>query len=100
LGDRAEDVWTDIRGQALLGEDGFVEKLSDYLKKHKDVPEIPRGQRYAHRPLLKKIFNEGERKNLQKRRRAIVKAVEQYGYRRSEIADHLGIRYSTVSRIV
>jgi putative transposase len=71
----------------------------DYLKKHKDVSEIPRSQRYAHRPSLKKLFNEGERMNLQKRRITIVKAVEQYGYRQSEVADYLGIHYSTISRI-
>jgi putative transposase len=93
-------IWTEVRGQALLGEDGFVDKLADYLKKHREVPEIPRSQRYAHRPSLKKLFDEGEQMNLQKRRRATIKAVEQYGYRQSEIANHLGVHYSTISRIV
>jgi transposase len=40
------------------------------------------------------------RMNLRKRRGAILKAVEQYGYRQQEIADHLGLHYSSVSRIV
>ena len=37
--------------------------------------------------------------SLGKRRVAIVKAAEQYGYRQREIAEHLGIHYSSVSRI-
>jgi len=37
--------------------------------------------------------------NLGKRRGAIIKAVEQYGYRQSELAEHLGLHYSSVSRI-
>jgi len=93
-------IWTAVRGQALLGEDDFVDKLTDHLRKHKDVPEIPRSQRYAHRPALEKLFKSEVRTNLQKRRVAISKAVEQYGYRQQEIADHLGLHYSSVSRIV
>jgi hypothetical protein len=92
-------IWTEVRGQSLLGEESFVDKLVDHLKKNKDVPEIPRSQRYAHRPSLQKLFSSNVRMNLGKRRVAIVKAVEQYGYRQSEIAEHLGLHYSSVSRI-
>jgi len=93
-------IWTAVRGQVLLGEDDFVDKLADHLKKHQDVPEIPRGQRYAHRPALEKLFKDEVRINLRKRREAARKAVAQYGYRQQEIADHLGLHYSSVSRIV
>ncbi len=92
-------IWAEVRGQALLGEDGFVEKLADYLKKRRDIPEIPRSQRYAHRPSLEKLFSDEVQRNQEKRRRAIVKAVEQYGYRQAEISNHLGLHYSTISRI-
>ncbi len=92
-------IWTEVRGQALLGEDDFIEKLQDYLKKRKDIPEIPRSQRYAHRPTLEKLFSEGARMNREKRRSLIAQAVERYGYRQSEIARHLGLHYSTISRI-
>jgi putative transposase len=37
-------IWTEVREQSLLGEDDFVDKLTDHLKKHKDVPEIPRSR--------------------------------------------------------
>ncbi len=93
-------IWIEVRGQALLGEEDFVDKLVDHLKKRKDILEIPRSQRYAHRPSLDKLFSTEVRLNQRKRRRAIAKAVEQYGYRQREIADHLGLHYSSVSRIM
>ena len=93
-------IWTELRGQALLGEEGFVDKFVDHLKKHRDIPEIPRSQRYAHRPSLEKLFSADVRSNLRKRRGAVVRAVEQYGYQQQEIAAHLGLHYSSVSRIV
>jgi hypothetical protein len=93
-------IWTEVRGQALLGEEDFVDKLLDHLKKRKDILEIPRSQRYAHRPSLDKLFSKEVQLNQRKRRGAITKAVEQYGYGQREIADHLGLHYSSVSRIM
>jgi len=52
-------IWKNVKGQTLLGEDAFVEGLSDHLTRHKGVPEIPKDQRYANRPELKKIFTTG-----------------------------------------
>ncbi len=92
-------VWNDVRGQALLGEEDFVSELAGFLKKHKNVSEIPRSQRYVHRPSLEALFNKGLHANSQKRRKTIIKAIEQYGYRQAEIADHLSLHYSTISRI-
>jgi predicted transcriptional regulator len=34
------------------------------------------------------------------RRKPVLEAMERYGYRQKEIADHLGLHYSLVSRIV
>lgn len=93
-------IWTEVRGQALLGEEDFADKMVDHLKKHKDIPEIPRSQRYAHRPPLEKLFRGDVRTNMRKRRAAVVKAVEQYGYRQREIASHLELHDSSISRIV
>jgi len=92
-------IWTEVRGQALLGEDGFVDSLVDHLKKKQDIPEIPRSQRYAHRPPLEKLFADDARTNGRKRRAAVKRAVEEYGYRLREIASHLGLHDSSVSRI-
>ena len=42
----------EVKGQSMLGEDDFVDRFADHLKKHKDIPEIPKSRRYANRPAL------------------------------------------------
>jgi transcriptional regulator with PAS, ATPase and Fis domain len=91
-------IWTEVRGQSLLGEDAFMEKLTDYLKKHKDIPEIPRSQRYATRPKLAVLLPDGIEQDQKKLKRRLSEAVEKHGYRQSELARHLGVHYSTISR--
>ena len=95
-----ESIWTDVKGQTLLGEDEFVDSLLDHLKKHKDVSEIPKSQRYVNRPALAKIFTNGIHNERRKRDKAIAEAVDKHGYRQKEVADHLGLHYSTVSNIL
>jgi putative transposase len=95
-----KSIWMDVKGQVILGEDNFVESLVDHLKKHKDIPEIPKSQRYANRPSLDKIFQESIIKDKRKRDRKLAEAIEKHGYRQSEIARHLGLHTSTVSNLV
>jgi len=68
--------------------------MTEHIKKHKDIPEIPRSLRFANRPSLEKIFNETTLRNNKERDCAIVRAVEEYGYRQREIADHLGMYFT------
>jgi transcriptional regulator with AAA-type ATPase domain len=91
-------IWTEVRGQALLGEDDFVDKLVDHLRNHQDVLEIPRSQRYATRPLLTVLLPEGIVSDQRKLKRKLSEAVEKHGYRQSEIARQVGVHYSTISR--
>lgn len=91
-------IWTEVRGQALLGEDDFVDKLTDRLKKHKDVPEIPRSQRYSTRPSLAVLMPRSIRSDHRKLMKKMNEAVERYGYHQSELARHLAVHYSTISR--
>jgi len=91
-------IWTEVRGQALLGEEDFVEKLADRLKKHRDIPEIPRSQRYATRPALPVLFPQGIVTDHRKLMKRLSEAVERHGYRQSEIARQVGVHYSTISR--
>jgi REP element-mobilizing transposase RayT len=93
-------IWHEVRGQAILGEESFADRLADRLKKHKDVPEISRSQRYAHRPELAKIFSPAVLKDKQKRNKKIAEAVERYGYTQRAIADHLGMHFTYVSQIM
>ena len=93
-------IWTAVRGQALLGEEGFVDQLADHIKNKKGIPEIPRSQRYIGRPSLEKLLHEKAVRNITKRNKAVREAVETHGYRQREVADHLGMYFTSISRIV
>ena len=93
-------IWEGVKGQAILGEDDFVGSFSGYLGRHKDVPEIPKSQRYATRPALKKIFNGRILSDRAKRDRVIREAVEKFGYTQRAVADYLGFHFTYVSRIL
>jgi putative transposase len=91
-------IWTEVRGQALLGEDDFVSALTDHLKKHKDIRDIPRNQRYSTRPELSKLLPSKIISDQRKLKRKLTEAVEKYGYHQSQIARHLSVHRSTISR--
>lgn len=95
-----QSPWGEVQGQIILGEEGFVEKLRGLLVEKEGIKEIPRGQRYVNRPALSKIFKEKRVRNRNGRNREITAAYLKYGYTLKEIADHLSIHYTTVSKVV
>ena len=90
--------WEELQGQVLLGEDGFIERFKDLLESKKQVKEVPRIQRYVSRPSLDKIFSGWVGK--ENRNMRIKAAHMGHGYTLREIADHLGIHYTTVSKVI
>ena len=95
-----EPIWSNLKGQIFLGEDTFVEKFMDYLKGHEGIREIPKRQRYINRPSLDRLFERDALRNKQKRDKKIAEATERYGYSQKEVADYLGMHYSTISRLI
>jgi REP element-mobilizing transposase RayT len=95
-----ESIWKAVKGQTLLGGDEFVEKLTDYLSLHKEVPEIPKSQRYANRPGLERLFPERVQKDKKVRDLKIAEAVQRYGYTQRAIADYLHIHFTYVSQLM
>ena len=91
-------IWAQVKGQMLLGEDAFTQRFKNYLKGHKDNNEIPRSQRFLHRPGLEQLFS--NYKDNHTRNRKIQEAIEAYGYSQKAIADHLGMHYSSISRVL
>lgn len=91
-------IWTAVRGQALLGEDDFVDSLADHLRKKKDIPDIPRSQRYSTRPDLSKLLPDPIKNDQRKLKKKLHEAVEKYGYHQSQLARHLAVHRSTISR--
>jgi len=90
--------WEELQGQILLGEESFIEKCKVILSDKETTREIPRSQRYFNRPSLNKIFENAQNKD--ERNNLMYSAHLKYGYTLKEIADELGIHYSTVSRAI
>lgn len=95
-GIKAGTTWDELQGQILLGEEGFIDKFKDHLTDREKIKEIPRAQRYVSRPPLSKLFKSGEKISVRNKR--ISDAHIKYGYTLKEIADHLNIHYTTVSK--
>jgi len=95
-----ESIWSEVKGQTILGKREFVDSLVDHLKAYKQVSEIPRSQRFANRPTLEELFEEKTIKDKNERNRRIAQAVLEHGYSQTEIARHLGMHYSTISNLV
>ncbi len=90
-------IWKEVKGQIILGKEDLVEGLIDYVKGYRDIKEIPIGQRYASRPGLEVLFDEGIKGDRKKRKEKVQEAVERHGYSQKEVADYIGIHYSVIS---
>ncbi len=93
-----ESPWREVQGQIILGGEEFVEKFKDLLADKDKIKEIPRHQRYIGRPSLSDIFKQEKTKD--ERNRSIWTAHLKFGYTLKEIADCLGIHYTTVSKVL
>ena len=97
---RQSSPWKKVVGQLILGSESFLEEMQTYLSKGANIKEIPRKQRTAGRPSLKELFSEVNIKNKPKRNKLIYKAHLDCCYTLKDIAEHLGIHYTTVSRVI
>ena len=96
----SESIWKEVKGQSILGGEGFVKKLIDCVKGQEEIKEIPRQQRSIGKPCLETLFNKKSETTAQKRNVKIIEAVEKYSYSQKEVADYLGLHYSTISRLL
>jgi len=96
----AESIWNRVGGQHVFGENDFVESLGEYVKGRKQIPEISKSQRFMNKPPLGDIFRSEVFGDRQKRDERIRKAVLEHGYTQREVADHLGMHFTSVSRIL
>ena len=99
-GIKEESPWKKLQGQVLLGGEGFIEKFRDLLSKKEDMREIPRLQRYVCRPKIGDLFKREKISTKHIRNGKIYNAHIKYGYTLKEIADYLGIHYTTVSKVI
>jgi hypothetical protein len=87
--------WEQLKNQIYLGSEAFVDEMQRKMDANRLLSEIPRTQR---RPVARRLawyFRKHPDRN-----RAVYEAFRSGGYTMKEIGDHVGLHYSTVSRIV
>jgi putative transposase len=92
--------WAQVRGQAVLGPEPFVEQLRPQLTSSTQATEIPQAQRWLARPALATLFAGPQQTTGLQREQTIWAAHIQHGYSLTAIGRHLGLHYSTISKIV
>jgi REP-associated tyrosine transposase len=90
-----ESIWKDLKGQIYLGDDDFVEQMQGKLGERGEDVNIPRIQQRVPVPTLKVI-----RRQYTNRDAAIRAAYKTRAYSYHQIADHFGVHFTTVGRIV
>lgn len=94
----AGSPWTGLRG-ALLGSDEFVERLTGRLDRTAPEGEFPRKERLAHREPLDVVLPPATGGDRATRNARIRELVLSGRYTAAEIGRHIGLHYSTISRI-
>lgn len=94
---RGVAIWDELRRGNLLGTDSFIEAIGPLLNEQLAATEIPRRQRLAARPTLEMLFADVNDKA--SRNEQIYQAVRAHEYTLKEVADFLGLYYSTISVI-
>jgi REP element-mobilizing transposase RayT len=90
--------WGSLRG-AVLGSTAFVERLAAPIGDRAAVTEFPRPERLVHREPIESVFPRALAANLPLRNQLIESLVSSGRYTAGEVARHLGLHYSTISRI-
>jgi len=93
-------LWDNLTGQVLLGSEEFAGRFQEALKGQEKVREIPKHQRYLSRPGLEELLSETAIADKEKRNEKIREAILQHGYSNKAVAEHLGLHYSTISRLL
>lgn len=90
-------IWEHLQAQVLLGDEAFVEAHAARLREQ--PAEVPRRQRTAGRPSLGALLPRRQAMTQSARNAAIHAAHVTHGYTLARIAEHIGLHYSSVSRI-
>ncbi len=98
--DDISSPWEKLVGQTIYGSERFVMQLQAHLTPELQTKEIPKSQRHVGRSTLAELLPEVIFQNKPQRNDAIVKAHLEHGYTLKEIADKIGIHYTTVSKVV
>lgn len=90
----------EIGNGVIFGSDSFIKANGIGNDEARMLAEVPRVQRFAGRPAMADIFRDTDPGKKTERNRLIRLACEEYGYPMAEVARHLGLHYSTVSKVL
>ena len=93
-GKRLPSVWGQLQAQVYLGSEQFIQKMQTEVDKKPTLTEIPRAQRRA----LARALSDYSKAH--KRDEAIALAYLSGQHTMAKIAEHFGVHYTTVSRLV
>jgi len=96
----SQTPWEKLSGQIILGADGFIQQAKEMIGGREDILEIPRTQRHLGRPDVADIFPAETKISKQERDRLIHHAYGTHGYTLKEIAQALGVHYTTISKVI
>lgn len=96
----SETPWQKLTGQIILGTEGFIQQAKEMIGGREDIPEIPRTQRHVGRPAVADIFPAETKITKQERNHLIQHAYSAHGYTLKEIAQTLGVHYTTISKVI
>jgi len=96
-GIKAESPLKAVKGQLFLGQENFIEEIKHLIRVKENLKEIPRKQRYVTRPPLNEILKYKDKKS---KDQAMYEAHLLYGYTLKDIAEFIGVHYTTVSRMI
>jgi hypothetical protein len=87
-------VWDNLKGQVYLGSDEFIKKMQVLVDQRPSLDEIPRTQRRALTQPLSEFAQKYDRNE------AIALAYLSGQHSMAAIAEHFGVHYTTVSRLL
>lgn len=96
-GIKAESPLKAVKGQLFLGQENFIDEIKHLMSGKENLKEITKKQYYVTRPPLNEIFEPKDKKS---RAQAMYEAHQQYGYTLKDIAEYIGVHYTTVSRVI
>jgi REP element-mobilizing transposase RayT len=90
----AESIWQHLNRQVYLGDDAFVTRMQSRAERDDDV-NVPRAQRRPPPPILAAIVRKHRDRDA-----AMVAAHATGEYSYQQIAEHFGVHFTTVGRLV
>ena len=92
--------WSSLTSKVIIGGREYIEKIAPWLKDSSEMTEIPKRERRASRPPLDYLLHRQLITSSDRRYEALVTAHLQHGYRLTELGNHLGLHYTTISKVV